>query len=115
VVEVIVDKQTSAEYAHDEDVVGGCVVTKYIEAQTGKNFVVKVTYSLPFPEHLSVALALFLDGQEIAQTFRLAADLYEPRGHTYPGPICKIGTKSFQQKLHFKELAITEDTGGLCT
>jgi hypothetical protein len=113
VVEVIVDKQTSAEYAHDEDVVGGCAVTNYIEAQTGKNFVVKVTYSLPFPEHLSVAMALFLDGQEIAQTFKLAADLYEPRGHTYPGPICKIGTKSFQQKLSAGAPVRSRDASGL--
>jgi len=107
-VEILVGGEPLPEYMCDDDIQTGSVATTYIEAQSGRPFKVKVTYSEPFSTANAVSMLIFCNGKQAARTFKHGKDLYSHLGHTYSSVPSKKVTNSLRQRFYFEELSTTE-------
>lgn len=60
--EIVVDKRPLDKYNDDEAEATPTEVTKYIEARSGADFMIKTTFSEPFPTNNGVEIKVKVDG-----------------------------------------------------
>jgi hypothetical protein len=106
-VEIIVDGTPLQEYDDDNEPLLSRQITKYIESQTGKEFVVKVTFAQPFMRR-DVAICVAFDGNPPITTRHVSAsDLLKPAGHLKSSSVTRSGSSWYERKFTFNAL----DTG----
>ncbi|KAH7085199.1 hypothetical protein BKA63DRAFT_597882 [Paraphoma chrysanthemicola] len=110
-VEILVDDQPVQEY---DDVEKGPArpntVTKYIEAQSDKEFAVrlKVTDDFLYPAS-DLEMRTIIDRSIINERMVRARELYLPQGTTVEGRACRVGiTTNAEQKFLFNALDVVE-------
>jgi hypothetical protein len=108
-VEVLVEGQTLQEYdADDDEDPTPKATTKYIEAQSDKDFALRTNFSAPFPSQYGVAAHVRVDGMAETGIAYEPRDLYRQQGYIKEGICMKKDGTWFQQKYHFTALNIGE-------
>lgn len=104
--EITVNKEPLTEYDDDESETSPTEVTKYVEARTGADFVIKTIFRKPFPTENGVEISCSVDGRR------------GPRWSIEPKHIIRCSTKKmtgvtftedgkrFHQNYQFAELNI---------
>jgi hypothetical protein len=109
-VDILVNGGVLTEYVNNEEPEDNSTVTKYVEAHSGKEFVVKYKSYDPFPQTRDVRFVIYLDGRSADSSCVRAEELYTFGGFTKRGRRSKTGTKSFTQNFLFRNLEISKCT-----
>ncbi len=104
--EVCVERRALPEYDDEEEEKVPNVVTKYIEAQSGKEFTIKWVFSPPFQNEYGVRVGVKIDGEK--PNFRVypPEDLFRPGGHIKIGVGFKKEGEWFRRNYRFTSLNI---------
>ncbi|KAH4957631.1 hypothetical protein HBH77_120110 [Parastagonospora nodorum] len=108
--EILVDGQPLPEYEDDEAELN--TVTRYIEASSNKEFVLRWEFGHPFPERYGVEMRVSIDGAAYRVKIKEANELYRPGGHTKTGVGHKKHGQCFRRNYRFTALNIVEEVPG---
>ncbi|KAH3917425.1 hypothetical protein HBI56_118040 [Parastagonospora nodorum] len=108
--EILVDGQPLPEYEDDEAELN--TVTRYIEASSNKEFVLRWEFGHPFPERYGVEMRVSIDGAAYRVKIKEANELYRPGGHTKTGVGHKKNHQCFRRNYRFTALNIVEEVPG---
>jgi hypothetical protein len=105
-VEIIVNDAPLPEYDDDTDAGdSSTTVTKYVEATSGANFAIKVSFTEEFPFPMGDMRAMIsLDGQTVARKVIRESSFFQNR--LFEGRSSQIGGYSKIQLFYFAELEI---------
>jgi hypothetical protein len=102
--EITINKKPLAEYYHEEEA-SQTTVTKYIEACSGAEFVIKTTFSQPFPMVNGVEISAVVDGNRGPRCAVKPDDRFY-RSANMKGVSFTQDGKRYRQKYQFAELNI---------
>jgi hypothetical protein len=91
---VLVDGWPLREYEDDE--AEPDIISKFIEASSDKDFVIKWKFSHPFPVHHGVEARVQVDGERCCVEVRQPYELHKPQGH------CKYGVSHMENGQWFR-------------
>jgi len=81
---------------------------KWVEAVTGANFAVKMSFTDRYRSRHGVRAQVSLDGKVMCSSIYHAKHLRQAEGHTVEGARSRIDRSNFLQKFKFAELATGE-------
>ena len=105
-VEVIVNKQPLTEYDNDDEEESPNTVTKYTEAQSGLEYVLKWTFSEPFQKKHGVLVGIWIDGEYSTGTVFRPELLFESEGYLCHGVDYIKDGQSYCRNYQFTALNI---------
>lgn len=103
--EITVNKKPLVEYNHEEET-SQTTVTKYIEACSGAEFVIKTTFSQPFPLVNGVEISAVVDGNRGPRWAVKPDERFYRSANNMKGVSFTHNGKRYQQKYQFAELNI---------
>ncbi|KAF2833847.1 hypothetical protein CC86DRAFT_400440 [Ophiobolus disseminans] len=109
--EIIVDYEPLQEYDDDEAEPG--VVSKYVEAASGKEFAIKFTFTRPFPTQHGVEIKVSVDGEPDRVLAYSPEELCKAEGHYKRGVGFQKDGQFYRQNYRFTALNIVEEADGL--
>jgi hypothetical protein len=106
--EIIVDYRPLQEYNDDEADSG--VISKYVEAASGKEFTMRFTFNRPFPTQHGVEIRVIVDGGQSRVLSYSPEELYKPGGHHKRGVGFQKDGQWYRQNYRFTALNIGKAT-----
>jgi hypothetical protein len=103
--EVIVDKQSLTEHTDEEDT-SPTEVTKYIEARSGAEFMIKTTFRKPFPKINGVEIRVSVDGNRGCHIGIAPNELLNRSASNVTGVTFSQNGQRFHQRYQFAELKV---------
>ncbi|KAF2651343.1 hypothetical protein K491DRAFT_719903 [Lophiostoma macrostomum CBS 122681] len=111
-VEVHVAGSALKEY-DDDETPPPKTVTKYIEAVSGAEFVIKYFFDRPFPTTYGVEAQIYVDGKRVGVDLNQAANLLVARAKVWEGGRVFVNGESFRSKFRFSDVKIDDDSADL--
>ncbi|KAF3052524.1 hypothetical protein E8E11_011610 [Didymella keratinophila] len=112
-VAIVTRGRNAREYDDVDTSDGDKIIAKYIQAYANAEFMVMVTFDVPFPAARSVVLCIWVDGKVIARLVISSMKRKRPMEFVY-NAIRKVGDKeNLGRKLVFGALNIEEGPGDL--
>ena len=104
--QVLVARRPLQEYDDEDEETVPNVTTKYIEARSGEEFVLKWTFSEPFQKVYGVRVGVKIDGDKPNSRVYPPEDLFRVGGHNKPGVGLKKDGNWYRRNYRFTALNI---------
>jgi hypothetical protein len=104
-VEILCDGVPLQEHVNDDEEDSRTTVTRYIEAESGKNFEIHITLTRPFPTHM-VIYHIYLDGKWRSGRFPKDFGYNHQVEDHISGVRYPVDRRWFERKFCFSELDV---------
>jgi hypothetical protein len=105
-VQVAVDDQPLPEYDDEDATQDDGTITKYIEACSGSEFKLSITYDKPFPPNKDLIVGCYIDGS-LVSSLAYRGTKHIAGKSRFIEEICRKDGEIWQrQRFHFQDLAV---------
>ena len=94
------------EYNDDKIPADTNTINRYVEAQSGAEFIIRYIFVKPFPVRRDVGLEIYVDGNMVDDSWISKRSLRDREGFTTAGAEIEVGATWIKRRFRFNDLRI---------